>query len=400
MKPSFSFTAAQRRGFAWLSVLLLGIIGGTWAWKARVSPKLVATATYAAPPTGDTQPRYVRKQPQRIDINTADTTDWQRFPGIGSTISKRIVKYREARSGFLSVEEVGKVYGISPEVFEKMKPYLYFSPNTLPPITENESKYVARSQQQQPTKSATPALRLDINTADTTALRALAGIGDVLSRRIVKFRQSRGGFARIEDLQQIYGLSPETFQKIAPNIYVDDATYAAMQQQRSPRPVQSSQQYATRGIAPATPTANPPAPTENPPAPAAAITALDLNTATAEQLDALPGIGEKTANGIVKFRNIIGFYADVAMVRYVYGVSEENFAKAKPYLQVGNTATFTRKNLNMMDAKAISRYGFLSEAQAQALVNQRISRGTFRQWQEISDISPEALRLLRLYFTL
>lgn len=65
------------------------------------------------------------------------------------------------------------------------------------------------------------SLTLELNTCDSASLEALPGIGPVLSARIIKFRKLLGGYARIEQLKEVYGLSEEVFNLISSRFYVD-----------------------------------------------------------------------------------------------------------------------------------------------------------------------------------
>lgn len=60
-----------------------------------------------------------------------------------------------------------------------------------------------------------------INSADTTLLSVLPGIGPVISRRIVDYRNKLGGFVSADQLMEIYGFSPILFQELANYIIVD-----------------------------------------------------------------------------------------------------------------------------------------------------------------------------------
>ena len=76
-----------------------------------------------------------------------------------------------------------------------------------------------------------------------------------------------------------------------------------------------------------------------PPAPAAAKPAagaiVNLNTASTADLQALPGIGAKTAERIVEYRQKNGPFKKVEELMNVRGVCEKNFLKLKPQLTVG-----------------------------------------------------------------
>lgn len=62
---------------------------------------------------------------------------------------------------------------------------------------------------------------LELNTCDTASLRALPGIGSVLSLRIIKYRNLIGGFVSVNQLREVYGLSEETFKKVLPKVCAD-----------------------------------------------------------------------------------------------------------------------------------------------------------------------------------
>lgn len=68
--------------------------------------------------------------------------------------------------------------------------------------------------------SSYDTVRVELNSADTTELKRLRGIGSVLSVRIVKYRNKLGGFSSVEDLKNVYGLSDETYQSILPHVWI------------------------------------------------------------------------------------------------------------------------------------------------------------------------------------
>jgi len=67
---------------------------------------------------------------------------------------------------------------------------------------------------------------------------------------------------------------------------------------------------------------------------APAIGVVNLNTASATDLEALPGIGAKTAARIVEYRQKNGPFKKIEELMNVRGVGEKNFLKLKPQISV------------------------------------------------------------------
>jgi comEA protein len=63
---------------------------------------------------------------------------------------------------------------------------------------------------------------------------------------------------------------------------------------------------------------------------------VDLNSATAEQLQQVPGIGPSTAKAIVNFRQKSGPFQKVEDLLAIKGISKARFEKMRPYLTIGS----------------------------------------------------------------
>ena len=61
---------------------------------------------------------------------------------------------------------------------------------------------------------------------------------------------------------------------------------------------------------------------------------IDLNTATLEQLEQLPGIGPNTAKEIIRFREKGGPFKRIEDLRAIHGISKSKFEKLRPYVTV------------------------------------------------------------------
>jgi DNA uptake protein ComE-like DNA-binding protein len=83
------------------------------------------------------------------------------------------------------------------------------------------SIYRNRDEDSRPNSAKQRRPLLDLNNADSASLVKLPGIGPVLSVRILKYRHLLGGFVRIEQLKEVYGLKEETFEMIKGRVFAD-----------------------------------------------------------------------------------------------------------------------------------------------------------------------------------
>jgi competence protein ComEA len=72
---------------------------------------------------------------------------------------------------------------------------------------------------------------------------------------------------------------------------------------------------------------------------ATAAAPVNLNTATAEQLATIPGVGAKTAERIIEYRQKNGAFKKVEDLMNVSGVGEKSFLKMKPLITVAAAKT-------------------------------------------------------------
>ena len=73
----------------------------------------------------------------------------------------------------------------------------------------------------QPQAVFAPPRLVDLNQASAEEWAELPGIGPVLSRRIVKFRDALGGFASLNQLHQVYGLDSAVIERVQPSLRLE-----------------------------------------------------------------------------------------------------------------------------------------------------------------------------------
>ena len=78
-------------------------------------------AVAAAPPAA---PKAAASEARPIDLNSADSAALESIPGIGKSLSQRILAFREKNGPFQSVDDLLKVQGVGEKSIQKLRPYL------------------------------------------------------------------------------------------------------------------------------------------------------------------------------------------------------------------------------------------------------------------------------------
>lgn len=103
----------------------------------------------------------------------------------------------------------------SKEEIRKMKTQTQTCPNyNNACIKESDEKSKLESD------TTTQSGKVNINTADVTALQTLNGIGEVKAKAIIEYREKNGNFEKIEDIKNVSGIGDSAYEKIKDNITV------------------------------------------------------------------------------------------------------------------------------------------------------------------------------------
>lgn len=124
-----------------------------------------------------------------MDINEASKEDLMKVYGIGDKISDRILGEKQKYGAFVSIEQMNDIWGLSPEVIEKLK-----------------TSFVI--------KSTVNAKKININNASVKELSQFPFFRYQLAKDIVIYRTMKGEI-KIEDLTKIKGFPVEKIKIIA-----------------------------------------------------------------------------------------------------------------------------------------------------------------------------------------
>ena len=81
-------------------------------------------------------------------------------------------------------------------------------------LEDKASFYIAPKYDHSDVCSMEPIVKANINQDNEEGLQTVKGIGSTVAKAIVTYRESNGGFKRIEDLKKVSGIGNATFEKI------------------------------------------------------------------------------------------------------------------------------------------------------------------------------------------
>ena len=123
---------------------------------------------------------------QTIDINTADTTLLKMIPGIASKRAARIVAYRKALGGFVTVEQAMEAIEMPDSVLKYM------------------------------TVSAVPVTKISVNKLSVQQLMKHPYLNFYQAKAIVEHRRNKGDLQSIDELSHLEGFRPTDIDRLLP----------------------------------------------------------------------------------------------------------------------------------------------------------------------------------------
>lgn len=139
-----------------------------------------------------TKPKYVPKPPvavHSIPINSASSEVFMTLKGIGPVYANRIIKFRNLLGGFISVEQIKEVWGISDSLYQEVKPYLTVDPSQV--------------------------VKRNINEFDKESMVKHPYIDWKKAKVITKYKQMHGPYKSMNDFKKLHGIDPSFVDTLA-----------------------------------------------------------------------------------------------------------------------------------------------------------------------------------------
>ena len=234
-----------------------------------------------------------------FDPNALTAEDWE-ARGVPHFVAGRIVKYRAAAGGFKAKAQIKKMYGLDEDVYHRLAPFMQLPAEApgraerpeytthkpgpdgkFPPFAATAGKFPSKPRNLKP---------FDLNTADTTQLMQIRGIGASRAKWVVKYRNQLGGYLREDQLDEVFVL------RDAPDLRDSLKKYTFVAAGFAPMPVR-------------------------------------VNTASFDELYPHPYIRKGLARVIVAYRNQHGPFKTVEDLKQIPILKREDWEKMRPYLR-------------------------------------------------------------------
>lgn len=195
--------------------------------------------------------------------------------GIPPKLGKNIIRYREAGGRFRKKTDLKKIYGFTDSIFKACEEFILIAEKTKP---DTISAF------------RLPDMKVELNSADSTDLLGLSGIGPYFAGKIIDYRDKLGGIVNIGQLLEIRGMDSSKIEKFRNNLIIDSL----------------------------------------------AIITINLNTCTPGDLANHPYLSKRQAEAIIKYRLFAGSIRNIDELKTNRILTEQSFDKLKPYFTVEN----------------------------------------------------------------
>lgn len=230
-----------------------------------------------------------------FDPNTADSTQLLRL-GLQPWQVRNIYRYRAKGGVYRKKEDFARLYGLTVKDYRRLEPYIRISEDYLPASTlvggkgdindRNYRDYNNYSTYKKDSLRYPVKIRegehVVLNTADTSMLRKVPGIGAYYAKEIVRYGKWLGGYVHVSQLDEI-----DNFPKEAKKYFVIT----------DPHPQK-----------------------------------LSINKLTLQQLRRHPYINYYQAKAIVDYRRLHGDIKSLRDLRFSSDFTDEDIRRLEPYI--------------------------------------------------------------------
>ena len=277
--------------------------------------------------------------------------------GVPRDIAVAIIRWREAGKAYRIKEDLALCYNMTDSIYFILEPYIIIGKEY-----QYEKRDYTKTDNTASTKTSKATIALEPFMLDTVTAPYLHTIGFSARQAdlIIRYREMIGGYRTFEEFAECYAVDSAMAERLKPYVILPE---------REPMP-----QYRKERV-------------EFP---------IEINSADSALLCKVTGIGPKSAQHIVFYRELLGGYHTVNQISELKVVTEENFQRILPQICC-DSAKIKKININFATSKELEVHPYISNRMLKKIINHRELKGGWSKLEEMIEdnifSAEEAIRI-------
>ena len=291
---------------------------------------------YLAENKGEKEEKVRRDSLFAFDPNTV-TYEELLLLGFDKRTAVGIIKYRTAGKVFGIAEELALCYGVSDEMFARVRPYIKIGSKyaTRPKSQTDSTKRVEHKSRFTPR----PFEPFGIDTVGVNYLR-LIGFSTRQAEALIRYREQGDGIHSMNELRDCYAVSEEM---------ADSLEHFVVLTPRDPH----------QGL-------------------------VEINSADSARLRTVRGIGEKTVVAVLEYRKLLGGFVRKEQIAELKCVTSENFDKISKQIYC-DSCNISKIDINFAPASQFEHHPYMSRRAIKLIIETRESKGGWNSIEEMQE---------------
>ncbi|MBR0340119.1 MAG: helix-hairpin-helix domain-containing protein [Alistipes sp.] len=274
----------------------------------------------------------------QFDPNTV-TYDELLLLGFDKRTAVGIVKYRTAGKVFGIAEEFALCYGVTDEMFARVRPYIKIGSEYATRPSRRVADTISNYNNRPKRFSPRPFEPFSIDTVGVEYLR-LIGFSTRQAEALIEYRKRGGGIFSMNELRDCYAVSEEM---------ADSLAHFVILSVRDPH----------EGL-------------------------IEINSADSARLRKVRGIGEKTVVAVLQYRKLLGGFVRKEQIAEIKCVTEENFIKISEQIYC-DSCNISKIDINFAPASQFEHHPYMSRRAIKLIVETRESKGGWNSIEEMQE---------------
>ena len=288
-----------------------------------------------------------------------------RAAGVPTEVAAGIVRWRKYGKVCRIKEDVALVSGVTDSIYALLKPYIVIADSLAPKSKYDDSREEYRSAKRggeyerigrrEVAKSELrkDSVRLVPFRIDTASVEFLASVGFTPKQAqvVVNYREALGGIESEGKFRECYVVSDKMAERLVPYIIFSESV--EIEPKAQGKAVVEKQR-------------------------------VEINSADFEALVAVNGIGEKSAEEIIKYRDLLGGYHSTEQLKELNCVTEQNFAIFLSQIYC-DSCKIKKIDINFAGPKKLERHPYVSARTLRRIVKQRQLKGGWSRIEEMTE---------------